>query len=178
MTNLSGIDHVEGEPPKIPLLWLYSFGFCTKCLQKHFACLIWWPIQGWIVWWSSWCFQGDDQDLDDRVIRQLWEDNKELREEVRVCFTSSSLLYSLFVNHPFNSTRLSSFALITSIIVLKPRWLSWERTLETMLTKVISFTHGVRFCQCGDTYHDKTKREEWWGFTWTKTQGWLNQELP
>ena len=25
---------------------------------------------------------GDDQDLDDRVIRQLWEDNKELREEV------------------------------------------------------------------------------------------------
>merc|ERR1719331_2367426 len=26
--------------------------------------------------------QGDDQDLDDRVIRQLWEDNKELREEV------------------------------------------------------------------------------------------------
>ena len=39
MTNLSGIDHVEGEPPKIPLLWLYSFGFCTKCLQKHIACL-------------------------------------------------------------------------------------------------------------------------------------------
>merc|ERR1719397_59434 len=27
-------------------------------------------------------FQSDDQDLDDRVIRQLWEDNKELREEV------------------------------------------------------------------------------------------------
>ena len=25
---------------------------------------------------------GDDQDLDDRVIRQLWEDNKELRDEV------------------------------------------------------------------------------------------------
>merc|ERR1712107_747357 len=27
-------------------------------------------------------FRSDDQDLDDRVIRQLWEDNKELREEV------------------------------------------------------------------------------------------------
>ena len=25
---------------------------------------------------------GDDQDLDDRIIRQLWEENKELREEV------------------------------------------------------------------------------------------------
>ena len=51
-----------------------------------------------------------------------------------------------------------------------------------MRTKVISFllafTQGVPFCQCGDMYHDKTKREGWRGFTWTKTQGWLNQELP
>ena len=27
-------------------------------------------------------FPGDDQDLDDRVIRHLWDENKELREEV------------------------------------------------------------------------------------------------
>ena len=25
---------------------------------------------------------GDDQDLDDRVIKQLWEENQELREQV------------------------------------------------------------------------------------------------
>ena len=55
--------------------------------------------------------QGDDQDLDDRVIRQLWEDNKELREEVQVCFWFNiinttmplSLLSSFFVDHPLDT---------------------------------------------------------------------------
>ena len=36
---------------------------------------------------------GDDQDLDDRVIRQLWEDNKELREEVGGLTSIKNMIY-------------------------------------------------------------------------------------
>ena len=29
-------------------------------------------------------FTGDDQDLDDRVIKKLWEENQELRDQVNL----------------------------------------------------------------------------------------------
>ena len=29
------------------------------------------------------CFSGDDQDLDDRVIRALWEENQQLRDQIQ-----------------------------------------------------------------------------------------------
>ena len=41
---------------------------------------------------------GDDQDLDDRVIRQLWEDNKELREEVgRLSSTKNIIIIDIII---------------------------------------------------------------------------------
>ena len=50
---------------------------------------------------------GDDQDLDDRVIRQLWDENQELRDQVNQMRTNVGdqgdegvpIIYQIFVHH-------------------------------------------------------------------------------
>ena len=55
---------------------------------------------------------GDDQDLDDRVIRQLWDENQELRDQVNQMRTNVGdqgdegvlIIYQIFADHKKTST--------------------------------------------------------------------------
>ena len=50
-----------------------------RCSNIYLHALIWFNILNHKLTLS---YEGDDQDLDDKVIKQLWEENQELRDQV------------------------------------------------------------------------------------------------
>ena len=55
---------------------IFSFSFVIPCAPNYGKTI------SMMISLTNYHILGDDQDLDDRIIRQLWEENKELREEV------------------------------------------------------------------------------------------------